>query len=145
MTFLARLKFLFNRDLRNLYTIKQFGHANKDFLIIVCDPKTDRIFATYRDRFVNGKIKSATGKKTHVIKGVLKYSRFNHSIDDFIASLAETLNLNLFKGNQLYQMLDGFLYNIARSLRKKRGGSDKPTPSSKVINTPEVVPEENKK
>ena len=145
MKFSARLKLLFNRDLRNLYTIKEFGHANRDFLIIVCDPKTDRIFATYRDRFVNGKIKSATGKKTHVIKGVLKYSRFNHSIDDYIASVAETLNLNLFKGNQLYQMLDGFLFNIAKSLRKKRSGGDKPTPPGSSIHSSSIASEEEKK
>ena len=149
MTLFARLKLLFqiafNRDLRNLYSIKNFGHANRDFLIIVCDPKTDRIFVSYRDRYVNGKIKSATGKKTHVVKGVIKYSRFNENIDSFIASIAETLNVSLLKGNQLYQILDGFLFNIAKSLRKKRGTAEKPTPPGSAIHSSPVVSEEEKK
>ncbi len=107
-------------EARNLYTIKEFGHANKDFLIIVCDPQTDRIYVSYRDRFVNGKIKSVDGKKTHVVKNIIKYSRFNENIDDFIASIAETLNLSFLKGNQFFQLIDGFLFRIASSLRKKR-------------------------
>jgi hypothetical protein len=138
MTFSSKLKLLFRRDLRNLYTIKEFAHANKDFLIIVCDPKTDRIFVTYKDRFVNGKIKSATGKNPKVVKTVLRYSRFHHSISDFITAIAETLNLPLTKGNQFYQFLDGAVYNIAKGLRKKR--SDRP---AKPVQSPFV--EESKK
>lgn len=121
MTFAAKLKFLFKRDERNLYTVKEFGHANKDFLIIVCDPKTDRIFVSYRDRFVNGKIKSTDGHKAQVVKNIVKFSRFDTKIDDFLTSIAETLGLSMFKGNQFFQFLDGALYRIASSLRKKRG------------------------
>jgi hypothetical protein len=144
MSFFYRLRLLFSRDPRNLYTIKQFAHAHKDFLIIVCDPKSDRIFATYRDRFVNGKIKSTDGKKTKVVKGVLKYSRFDHHIDSFIASIAETLNLNLLKGNQLYQLLDGFLYNIAKSLRKKRAQREQPAMKGSIP-SPFIAQENDKK
>lgn len=97
-----------------------FGHVNKDMLIIICDPKTDRMYAMYQDHFVNGKIKGVMGKKTHVIKDVLKHSLFKKSVDPFIGSLVETLHLPTFKGNQFYQMIDGFLFNIAKSLRRKR-------------------------
>lgn len=120
LSFFQKAKLVFNRDARNLYTIREFGHINKDFLIIVCDPKTDRMYAMYRDRFVNGKIKAVSGKNPHIIKNVLKYSQFEKNIDGFLASIMETLQLPIMKVNQFYQMLDGFVYNIAKNLRKKR-------------------------
>lgn len=123
---------IFNRDERQLYTVKEFAHANKDLLIIVADPKTDRVFATYKDRFVNGRLKSADGKKTRVVKDVLKYSHFHRSIDQYIASLVETLHLPVLKGNQFFQFIDGAIFNIAKALRK-----NKPAP----IKSPYVKPQ----
>ncbi len=120
INFLNKVKLLFSRDARNLYTIREFGHLNREFLIIVCDPKSDRMYAMYKDKFVNGKIKSMDGKNTHVIRNVLKYSLFEKSIDGFIASLMETLHLPILKANLFYQMVDGFMFNIAKSMRKKR-------------------------
>lgn len=113
-----------------LTTIKEFGHANKNLLIIVCDPASDRIFVTYKDRFVNGKIKSVEGKSSKVVKNVLKYSRFNENIDGYLTSIMETLALPIWRANQFFQFLDGALYNIAKSLRKKRSGNAVPSPYS---------------
>lgn len=87
-------------------------------MVIICDPKTDRVFVSYKDKHVNGRIKSATGKNTKIVKEVLSHSRFHHNIDDFITAIAETLNVSLKNGNQLYQFIDGALFNIAKSLRK---------------------------
>ncbi|OLS15999.1 MAG: hypothetical protein RBG13Loki_0377 [Promethearchaeota archaeon CR_4] len=122
ITFYAKLRMIFNREERLMFTIKEFAHANKDLLIIVADPKSDRMFVTYKDKFVNGTIKSPLGKKSSVVKDVLKYSRFNESIDQFITSLVETLHLPTWKGgaNQFFQFIDGSMYNIAKSLRKHK-------------------------
>ena len=120
MSFLSRLKYLFRPNDSLMFTVPEFMHANKNLLIIVCDPKSDRIFVGHRDRLVNGKIKSNTGKQTKVVRDVLRYSRFDKTIGDFIATLAETLNLPLLKGNQFYQFLDGAIYNIAKAVRRKR-------------------------
>lgn len=111
----------------SLYSVKEFAHANKDLLIIVCDPKTDRIFATYKDKFVNGTIKSPLGKKSKVVKDVLKYSRFNENVDQYLTAIMETLHLPMWKANHFFKFIDGALYNIAKSLRKKR--KDEPIPS----------------
>jgi len=115
----AKLKMLFSRDATSLYAVSEFAHANKDMLIIVCDPKTDRIFATYKDKFVNGTIKSPTGKKSKVVKEVLKHSRFEASVDQYLTAIMETLHLPIWKANKFYQFIDGALYNIAQSLRKR--------------------------
>lgn len=119
-TFYAKLRMIFNRDERALFTIQEFAHQNKNLLIIVADPKTDRMFVAHQDRFVNAQIKSPDGKKTHVVRDVVRYSQFHKSIDMFITSLVETLKLPLWKGgaNQFYQFIDGAIFNIAKSLRK---------------------------
>lgn len=97
-------------------TIPDFAHANRKLLMIICDPENDSITVCYKDRFASGKIKSATGKSTHVVKDVLKHSRFERTIGDFIGTIAETLNLPLVKGNQFYQFIDGALYKISKAL-----------------------------
>ncbi len=123
-SFFKRLKLVvslvFNKDAANLLSVPAFASANKNLLMIVCDPDSDRIFVTYRDKYVNGKIKSATGKNTHVVKEVVKYSRFPNAIDDFITALVETLHLPLKNGNQFFQFIDGAVYNIGKSLRNDR-------------------------
>lgn len=131
MTLTAKLRLLFNREAYMLTRMPAFLHAHKDYLIIICDPKTDRIVVSYRDRLVNGKIKSNQGKKTKVVRDVLRYSRFHKNIDGYLSSMAETLNLPVFKANQFYQFLDGAIYNIAKSVRKKRQTDPpkKPVPS----------------
>ena len=123
----ARLRILFNREARLKYTVPEFAHQNKGLLIIVCDPKTDRIFVTYKDKFVNGKIKAVTGRRSHVVKEVLKYSRFNESIDGYITAIMETLHLPIWRANKFYQFLDGAVYSISKSLRKGAAKGAAPT------------------
>lgn len=104
---------------RQMFTVPEFAHTNRKLLIIVCDPATDEIFVGYKDRFAKGKIKSAEGGRTNVVKSVLRASKFEKSIGNFIAVLTETLGLKkMLDGNQLFQFLDGALYRIA-GLKKK--------------------------
>lgn len=114
---------LFNRDERLRFMVKEFAHSNPELLIIVADPKTDRIFTTYKDKFVNGTIKQTDGKKSHIIREVLKLSRFNTNVDSFLVAVMETLNVPLWKPgtSQFFHFLDGAVYNIGRSLQKKKG------------------------
>lgn len=132
MNLLTKIKFLISRDKANMLTIPEFLHANKDLLIIICDPKTDKIIASYRDKHVTGQIKSPLGKKSKVVKDVLKYSRFNESVDQWLTSIMETLHLPTWKANSFFQFLDGALYAIAKSLRKKRTNERVGTPSPYV-------------
>lgn len=137
MQFYKRLRLIislaFDRDAANLFTLPGFASANKKLLIIVADPETDRVFVTYRDKFVNGKIKTATGKEMKIVKDVLSHSRFPSAIDDFIAALVNTLNVPLTgKTNQFYRMIDAAIFNIAKSLRDDRH------PEKKVEARPQV-------
>lgn len=121
---------IFNRQKKLLTDIPAFMHANKNLLIIICDPKDDRVYAGFRDHFVNGKIKSVKGKSAHVVREVLKYGRFNTAIDGFMGSIAETLQLPILKANNFYKFLDGAVFAIAKSLRKKRQApKGEPVPS----------------
>ena len=100
--------------------VPDFAHAHKDLLVIVCDPKTDNIFVGYNDIVVSGRIKSAVGKRMHVVRDVLRYSQFNSGVDLLIAQIAETLKLSLKHGRLFYQFLDGALFNIARTWKHKK-------------------------
>lgn len=122
---------MFNlRNKRIQHAVPEFMHANKDLLVIVCDPKTDTIYAGYKDNFVGGKIKSPSGKKLKVVKSVLKSSLFKDSIDLFITGLVETLKLPVRKGNQFLMFLDGALFNLAKATRKKtKAKAQQPIPS----------------
>lgn len=100
-------------------SVPEFVSANKDLLIIVADPKTDSIYVAYNNKIVAGNIKSADGKKLHLVRGVLKDSLFRKNIDLFIASIVDTIKLPLRKGNQFFMFLDGAIFNIAKSLAKK--------------------------
>ena len=132
------IKNLFNREAKDSLAIAEFGHRHKDLLIIVCDPKRDILTAMNNDKFVTNRIKSATGKTTHVVKGVISNSLFHKSIDDFIVVLAEHLHLSLPKGNQFYQWLDGAIFKIVKSLSKKnnRAGPAPVAPEKGAILSP---------
>lgn len=95
-------------------------HEHKDLLLIICDPKTDTIFAGYGDKMVSGRIKTADGKKIDVIRNVLRDSKFEAHSDLFLTGLVEVLQLPVRKGNQFLLFLDGALFNIARALRKRK-------------------------
>ena len=143
----ARLIFA-DEDTSNLFTVPKFAQANKEFLIIVADPKTDRLFVGHKGRFVNGRIRSVRGRATHVIRDVIKRSQFNRGpMDEFIGSLADVLKVSLPDANQFYQMIDGFVFNIAKSIRtarkeKKAGRRAERPPASAAIPSPiEVGPD----
>lgn len=122
------LKLFLNRKARLALTVPEFAEANKDLLIIVCDPKEDTITVSYKKWHVNGKIKSASGKNPNVVKQVLKHSQFHTSIDDFLVAVAETLHINMKVGNQFLQFLDGALFNISDRV----SGKKKEVPPEKV-------------
>ena len=111
---------LFDQEGRRSRRISEFCHYNRDLLVIVADPKTDKLFMSYRDKIVANQIKNAEGYKTHVVKGILSHSKFNKEIDNFIVAIMESLHLSLEDGNQFYQWIDGALFNIAKALRLDR-------------------------
>ena len=135
--FFAYISRIFNRDEHLRYSVPKFANRNKNLLIIVADPKTDRIFVTYRGAMANGRIKSTTGKNLHVVKEVLKESRFSAHADNFIVSIMETLNVSLLKGNQFYQFLDGAIYGIGKHLAKlKKARRAAPGPMPGAVPSP---------
>ncbi len=107
-------------------SMQDFAHRHKNLLVIICDPKTDEIQVTYKDKFVKGKIKAVDGKKLHVVKSMLLESQFDKHIDGFIGSLVETLKLSVMAGGHFYKFLDGALFNISKALSKK--SKVKPSP-----------------
>lgn len=114
------LKDMFNYEARTSKKVSDFAHANRDLLVIIADPKTDKMFISYRDKFFYNQIKSATGKNTKVVKGILSHSLFKKEVDNFLVSIMDTMQLSLKDGNSFYQWLDGKLYALARSLRLSR-------------------------
>lgn len=100
-------------------TVPGFAALHKDLLVIVCDPKSDNIFVGYNNFVVSAKMKSADGKKTHVVREVLKHSQFDKSIDSFLVGIMEVMRLPLKAGSVFYNFLDGALFNISKALRKK--------------------------
>jgi len=106
--------------------IGYFLSNHKDLLIIICDPKTDKLMMSYRDKVVINKIKSATGLKTNIVKKVLKHSTFKRYIDQFIASLVESLDLSIKDGNLFWQWIDGALFNITKAFAKTKKEDYKP-------------------
>lgn len=105
---------------RKMLTVQQFAHKHKGFLVIVCDPRDDTIFVSYRDKQVTGKIKSVDGKNHHVVKRVLKHSYFNTEIDRFLGGLMDALKSPISKASDFYQFIDGALYNITKALKQDK-------------------------
>jgi hypothetical protein len=102
-------------------TMGEYAANNPDLVVIVLNPKDDSIFVGFRNKVVYSKIKNATGKKQRVIRGLLWQSQFQNSMDGVIVSLIDVFKvpLRLPQFNQVAQALDGALFNISKSLRKK--------------------------
>lgn len=124
---------LFSSDERNLYLVPKFANAHKNFLVIVMDPQTDRIFVSHRGVIVNGRIRSVKGRTTHIVRDVLKQSRFKFHIDEVLGTLAETLNVPIPKANQIYSFLDGAIFNIGKALAKKKGKKAALAPPGRIL------------
>lgn len=104
---------------RKMLTVQQFAHKHRSYLVIVCDPKDDTIFVSYKDKHISAKIKSVDGKNHHVVKRVLKHSYFKTEIDRFLGGLIDALKCSLPDGINFYQFIDGALYNITKALKRK--------------------------
>lgn len=131
---LQLFKIFFSRQERLSYTLQEFVHQNKNLLIIVADPKTDKILVAYKDKHTYGQIKSVEGKKMTVVRDVLNHSKYKGSIDSFLTTIIETMNLPVKYGKDFLQYVDASLYNIANALSgkvepKKEQPADVETPA----------------
>lgn len=128
--FLKKIQLIFDRDNRNLLTIPELGNMHQDMLIIVADPKTDRMFAMYKNQIVNSKIKNVRGAKVSLIKTMLKESTFENAIDPFMGTVAEQLKAPVDRHNAFYKFIDAALFNIAKALSPKAGKTPGPEPGA---------------
>jgi len=115
---LEKLKALFFK--RKMLDIQQFCHQHRRYLVIVCDPKDDTMFVSYRDKQVGGRIKSADGHNHRVVKNVLNHSVFEREIDRLIGAIIDTVKVPLDKGSDFFKFLDGALFNISKELKKAK-------------------------
>lgn len=106
---------------RKMLTVQDFAHQHKNYLVIVCDPKDDTIFVSYRDRQIAGRIQSEDGVEYNVVKNVLRHSKFEGTIDRFMGGLIFALGIPLKNPfvNEFLSFLDGALFRITKSLKFK--------------------------
>ena len=118
-----------NQDVRKeALEIREFAHARKNQIVIVADPKDDRIFVGYNDRFVTGRIKTEKGDSAKILQDMMKSSAlFDSHIDRFLMGLSNVMRFRkLTHGvNNFLQFLDGALYNISQRHREKTKTSAK--------------------
>jgi len=108
---------LFKRKEEKEIAIKDFLHKHlSDKLLIIADPKDDSIYIKYGKAYVLTNLKSMDGKTHKVVKHCLKHSRFKSNIDKLLIGLAEAMQLSIPDGNELWKVIDGAVYNIARKL-----------------------------
>lgn len=100
---------------------REFGDfilKHKKLLIIIADPKTDRLIMSYGGKTVVNQIRTADGRRTNIVKKVLKNGTFKGKVDQFLTSIIESLQVKVEDGNLFYQWIDGAIYNIAKALGK---------------------------
>ena len=102
-------------------TVGEFASNNPDLVVMVLNPKDDTVFVGFKNKVVYAKIKNATGKKVRVVKSLLYESQFKDSMDGILVSLVDIfkVGIRLPAFNQVAQILDGALFNISKSLRKR--------------------------
>lgn len=98
--------------------IGQFIHANRNLLVIVCDPKTDKLLMAHKDKVVINRLVGFDKGSKGVVKNILRKSAFKSNIDKFISSLAQSLELGVKDGNDFYKWVDGALYNISKAIKR---------------------------
>lgn len=96
--------------------IGKFILDNKNLLVIVCDPSSDKLLAAYKGKVVVNQIRSASGKSEDVVRKVLKHSTFKNYIDHLILAIAYSLEMKIEQGNVFFQWIDGALYAISKAL-----------------------------
>ncbi len=97
-------------------TIAELMHANKNLLMIVADPKTDEIIVGYRDNIVGNRFIGEDGKNEHIIRDVLKNSRFKDEIDNFLTRLMremQTFTRNK-STNTFFLFIDGAISQLVK-------------------------------
>lgn len=102
-------------------TVGEFAANNPDLVVMVLNPKDDSVFVGFKNKVVYGKIKSAEGKKVRVVKALMYESQFKDSMDGVLVALVDIFKVGIRMPafNQVAQVLDGALYNISKSLRKR--------------------------
>jgi hypothetical protein len=105
--------------------ISDFANSHPELLIIVGNPKSDKLFMSYGGRQVYNQIKSAEGKDLRVVQSILRRSTFGSTIDHFITALVDIFQVSLAKGNQFYQWIDAGVYALGPDSRKGRKHSQK--------------------
>lgn len=102
---------------RKMLNIQQFCHNHHNFLVIVCDPRDNVMFVSYRGKQVGGKIKSEDGKDHKVVKNVLKHSTFEREIDRLIGAIMVSMKLPLEWGRPFFEFIDGAIFKISENLK----------------------------
>lgn len=107
---------------RKTRAVTTFAHRHRNLLVIVMDPSDDTVFASYKDRQVYNKLKTADGENHRIIKSVLKMSSFRSRIDYFLTSFVDIMQTPIKHPdvNQLMAWIDGAVYNIAKSLNIRK-------------------------
>lgn len=110
-------------------TIPEFGHKNRDLLIIVADPKTDEVYFMYKDTVIRGQVGEKTKKgkiKTGVVKNILTYGRFKdkqNGIERFIMELAGAMHFGGSKAKYFFSAVYDGLYALAARKRRVEKGN----------------------
>lgn len=109
-----------SKKLKEKSTVSDFAHKHRHLVVIVLDPEEDTMFMAYRDQQVLNKIKSADGENYHVVKNVMKASRFKGIIDQFLVSIVELMKvpLNNPAMQHFVKWLDGATFAIGQRMVK---------------------------
>ena len=82
-----------------------FSRVNKNVLVIIADPKTDNIIATYNNHYSAAQIKTKFLKRnTGVVKAILEREGDEDKIEK--------------KVSEFFQFIDAFIYQTAKEIKK---------------------------
>lgn len=118
--FVWYLAYKTSQKLKEKSTVSDFAHKHRHLVVIVLDPEEDTMFMAYRDQQVLNKIKSADGENYHVVKNVMKASRFKGAIDRLIISLVDFMKVPLTTPamQHLMKWIDGATFAIGQRMTK---------------------------
>lgn len=84
---------------------KDFGKAAARFIeqnpgsfVLLCDPDTDVMVAAYNNIMVPVHMKQPDGKRMHIVRNALKYSKEEKSVDQFLL-VVDSMLVNIAKEN----------------------------------------------
>ena len=117
---------------RKMLNVQEFAHKHRDFLVIVCDPRDDTMFMSYRDKQISAKIRSMDGIDHRVVKNILRHSTFEREIDRLIGAVTDAFTVKgerckecrqlvnpaqVSSFNTFIHFLDGALFRITKVLK----------------------------